>query len=228
MENSQSLATESFSYSWLADKKPQHSYVDNNNNHNNPSENFNFDFPFTSSQIAPVHADEIFSGGQMKYSQPVYIDTSTMKNSKSTPQSPVSSHQFVSSGNQTVLLGKWGKSSKRFLRGVFGILNPLIGCSRKSNRVDDFERVQSEASPRSISANSVVGNKKDFNYGLKKAKSCNNSAQASPRIGPSYSSNSWSCDVESSIHEAILKMRGFAVYTKKNRLRNFRNAWWNF
>ncbi|KAL3622181.1 hypothetical protein CASFOL_033592 [Castilleja foliolosa] len=218
MENSQSLATESFSYSWLPDKTPQNS---NDNNHINPPENpnekdqnFNFNFPFTSSQITPAHADEIFSGGQLKLSQPVHIDTSKTKNPKSAPQSPVSAHQVV-------LPVKWGKSSRRFFRGIFGILNPLIGCSRRSNRVDDIERVQFDSV--------VVGNKKDCKYALKKVKSCNNSAQASPRIGPSYSTNSWSCDAESSIHEAILyckksiEMRGFAVYTKKKR-----SACWGF
>ncbi|KAI3444476.1 hypothetical protein Pfo_001141 [Paulownia fortunei] len=234
MENSQPLATESFSYSWLTDRKPHSSDALPENLRtifpecsSEKEQNFNFDVPFTASPIAIVHADEIFSDGHIR---PVYFDRSkveALKTSTSVPPSPISSYSLgnpiVANKNQYCLLGKWRKSSKIILQKCFGFVKPLcqrIGCSRKSNRVDDLERkvceVQSwsnslEASPRPSSAYSVVdwsdvkkiGNKVDHYYGLKRVKSWSSSPQTSPRITPSHSSNAW-YDVESSIHEAIL------------------------
>ncbi|KAL0464860.1 UNVERIFIED_CONTAM: putative membrane-associated kinase regulator 6 [Sesamum latifolium] len=235
MENSQPLATESFSYSWLTDRTPRSSdgVLDNlrlefleNCCENEP--NFNFDVHFTASPTPLVHADEIFSDGHI---MPVYVDRSNavraLRTSTSVPPSPVSSYYmespFLATKNQYCLLGRWRKSSKRIFRKCFGFVKPLcqsIGRSRKSSRVDDLERkvyeIQSwsnslEASPRPSSAYSVVdwsdvkriGGNVDLHYGLKKAKSWRSSPRPSPRISPSRSSSAC-CDVESSIHEAIL------------------------
>ncbi|KAL0428799.1 UNVERIFIED_CONTAM: U11/U12 small nuclear ribonucleoprotein [Sesamum radiatum] len=162
---------------------------------------------------------------------PVYVHRSSavraLRTSTSVPPSPVSSYYlespFLANKNQYCLLGRWRKSSKRIFRKCFGFVKPLcqtIGRSRKSSRVDDLERkvceIQSwsnslEASPRPSSAYSVVdwsdvkriGGHVDLHYGLKKAKSWRSSPRASPRISPSRSSSAC-CDVESSIHEAIL------------------------
>ncbi|XP_073028671.1 probable membrane-associated kinase regulator 6 [Primulina eburnea] len=238
MENSQSLtATESFSYSWLTDRKP--SSVDEFLSNFTPrvierlgekEENFNFDVPVTAFPVSLVHADEIFSDGHI---MPLFVDRSKpqvfKEASLSTPPSPVSSSKssapFVVDKNQYYMLGRWRKSSKRIIQKCFGFVKPLfetIGCSRKSNRVDDLERkvneIQSrgdslETSPRPSSAYSVVewddlkqiGKKVDLYHALKRVKSLSSSPQPSPRLSPSNSSNLLSmCDVESSIHEAIL------------------------
>lgn len=193
-------------------------------------DNFNFDVPVTAFPVSLVHADEIFSDGHI---MPLFVDRSKpevfKKASLSAPPSPVSSSRstapFVVDRNQYYMLGKWRKSSKRILQKCFGLVKPLcktIGCSRKTSRVDDLERkvseIQSrvdslETSPRPSSAYSVVEwddlkkicKKVDLYYGLKRVKSLSSSPQPSPRLSPSNSSNLLSmCDVESSIHEAIL------------------------
>ncbi|XP_073023265.1 probable membrane-associated kinase regulator 6 [Primulina eburnea] len=229
MENSQSLtATESFSYSWLIDRKT--SSIDELLGNFTPrvversgekEENFNFDVPVTAFPVSLVHADEIFSDGHI---MPLFVDRSKPEAFKkmplSTPPSPVSSSRsapFVVDRNQYYMLGKWRKSSKTILQNCFRFMKPLcktIGCSKKSSRVDDLERKVSEiqrrgdsleSSPRPSSAYSVVGKKADLYYGLKRVKSLSSSPQSSPRLSPSNSSNVLSmCDVESSIHEAIL------------------------
>lgn len=199
MENSNPLATESFSYSWLVDKNPHSS-----DKSTEKDQSFDFDVPFTS--LSLVHADEIFSDGHI---MPIYVDRSSLKTASSVPQSPVSQHQYVSNKKRRFLLGKWRKSSKRILRKCFGLVKPFyqtIGCSRKSNRVDDLQRkvceVRSwsnsvETSPRRSAVDDCN------NYGFKKVKSWSSSSQASPRISPARTSNAWCVD-ESSIHEAIL------------------------
>ncbi|KAK4418579.1 putative membrane-associated kinase regulator 6 [Sesamum alatum] len=183
MENSQPLATESFSYSWLTDRTPHSSDGVLNNlrldfleNCSENESNFNFDVHFTPSPTPLVHADEIFSHGHI---MPVYVDRSNvvraLKTSTSVPPSPVSSSYylespFLANKNQYCLLGRWRKSSKRIFRKCFGFVKPLcrsIGRSRsrKCSRVDDLERkvceIRSwsnslEASPRPSSAYSVV------------------------------------------------------------------------
>ncbi|XP_073270955.1 probable membrane-associated kinase regulator 6 [Primulina huaijiensis] len=180
MENSQSLtATESFSYSWLIDRKP--SSIDELLGNFTPrvversgekEENFNFDVPVTAFPVSLVHADEIFSDGHI---MPLFVDRSKpeafKKTPLSSPPSPVSSSRsapFVVDRNQYYMLGKWRKSSKTILQNCFRFMKPMcktIGCSRKSSRVDDLERKVSEiqrcgdsleSSPRPSSAYSVV------------------------------------------------------------------------
>ncbi|KAL8471874.1 hypothetical protein ACS0TY_029198 [Phlomoides rotata] len=174
----ETLATESFSYSWLVEKKLPHS------SYENPNQSFDFDVSFTSSSL--VHADEIFSDGHI---MPIYVDRSSLKTANSAPQSPVSfGQQIVGNKKRYFLLEK----CRRILRKYFGFvkLYQKMGCWRKSNRVDDLERKVCE---------------NGLKYGLKKAKSmkgCSTQA-SSPRVSPARSSNAWCVD-ESSIHEAIL------------------------
>ncbi|PIN00656.1 hypothetical protein CDL12_26842 [Handroanthus impetiginosus] len=208
MENSHSLATESFSYSWLTDKK-QH-YSDQNSSEK--EQNFHFDVPFTASPIALVHADEIFSDGHI---MPIYVNRSkaeTLKTSTySVPQSPIySSYSLESPFVAKKKVGKWRKSSKRILKKCFGFVKPLsqtIGFSRKSTRVDDLERkvfeVKTWSNSLEASPRTSLEVKKKVDYGLKKVKSWSSSPRASPVKSPSCSSNSRG-DLESSIHEAIL------------------------
>ncbi|KAH6789256.1 hypothetical protein C2S51_004262 [Perilla frutescens var. frutescens] len=223
MENSKPLATESFSYSWLVDRKQQSLDVLTEiirPTLHEKDQNFNFDVSLTAFHAALVHADEIFSDGHIR---PVYVDRSkveALKTSSSVPPSPVSSYTmgntFDTSKKQWCLVERWRRSSKRILQKCFGLMRPLYqtkGCSRKSSRVDDLERKVCEvrswsnslqASPRPSSAVDWPDFKKISNgAALKKAKSWAASPQASPRISPSRASSAW-CGDESSIHEAIL------------------------
>ncbi|KAI3449223.1 hypothetical protein Pfo_005888 [Paulownia fortunei] len=234
MENSQPLATESFSYSWLIDGKLPSSDGFLNNlrptfpeNSSEKEQSFNFDVPVTTSPTNLVHADEIFSDGHI---MPVYVDRSKVeafKTSTSVPASPISLYPsrspFVANRNQYYLLGKWRKSSKRILQKCLGFVKPLcktIGSSRKSNRVDDLERkvfeVQSwsnslEASPRQSSAYSVVEwtdvKKIGNSVDLYPGLEKVKSWRSSPQASPNISPSRSSnvwCDAENSIHEAIL------------------------
>ncbi|GER45210.1 elongation factor 1-alpha [Striga asiatica] len=209
MENSQHLATESFSYSWLTDKKLPNSHE--------REQNLSFDFSFESSQTTPAHADEIFSGGHIMPANPDREKKPARFYSKSAPQSPAFSYfsrrqsaaAVGGGGDRISPAGRWVKSSKKLLDSFFSALKPLIGQSSKSNnRVDDFERVQIEAHPRRSSVKPGSGERTGFIYGLKRARSLNRSVNwSSPQasIRPLYNScSSWSCDVENSIHEAIL------------------------
>ncbi|KAL7158827.1 hypothetical protein ABFS83_02G169200 [Erythranthe nasuta] len=242
MENSQQLATESFSYSWLTDR--QLYSILSENSIDQKDQNFKFDVPLTE-YSSTVHADEIFSDGHI---MPLYIDrpskpeaalrrTTTSEVVLSPPPvSPV--YYSCDSLSKTPLLAKritecflfdkWRKSSKRIFLRCFAFVKPVCK-SRKSNRVDDLERkvweVRSwsnsvEASPTRLSSSAFdwsiintttnnninnnekkIGGKIDFNYGMKNVKSSWSSS--SPRVSPSRTSNV-SCDVESSIHEAIM------------------------
>lgn len=218
MESSKPLATESFSYSWLVDRK-QHSLdvltemikPSPPRKSNEKDQNFNFDVSLTAFHAALVHADEIFADGHI---MPVYA----LKTPNSVPPSPFSSFAFESrsegSKKQFCLAERWRRSSRRILHKCFGLIRPLyksIGSSRKSrSRVDDLERkvfeVQSWTnSPRLSSSAADLSDFKKVRNGaaLKKTKSWGPSPQSSPRLSPSRPSSAW-CGDESSIHEAIL------------------------
>ncbi|GER26455.1 hypothetical protein STAS_02108 [Striga asiatica] len=231
-ENFQPLATESFSYSWLTHKNPASSldtFLGSKFASTNSEKQISFDFDFsitTSSSPTSclIHADELFSDGQIK---PVYMEKSQPEAQKtsniiSTPPTPLYSpiSPFVTENNRHTL-GKWRKSSQKILQKCIGFVRPLCKMSsRKSNRVDDLDRKVSEvkswnnsceASPRPSSAYSVfewadvekIEKKIDFFHRLKKAKSGKISPRASPNISPSRSSNVW-FDADNSINEAIL------------------------
>ncbi|KAL2468986.1 putative membrane-associated kinase regulator 6 [Forsythia ovata] len=218
MENSNPLATESFSYSWLIHKNPSSDYLIKFPEICTKEDNFKFDFPVSASPFSLVHADEIFSDGHI---MPTYVERSKTE-SFSTSTSPISSYSLRSRSElfpegslekklpgqprstRYFILGKWRKSSKRVLQKCFGFVRPFcktLGYSRKNIRVDDLDRkvweVQSwsnslQASPRPSTAYSEV------DYELKKIGS-----RESPRITASYSCNACA-DIESSINEAIL------------------------
>ncbi|CAA0830664.1 Unknown protein [Striga hermonthica] len=153
-DNSQPLATESFSYSWLTHKNPASSSLDTflgskfANTNSEKQISFDFDFSITSSSSSSascvVHADEIFFEGQIK---PVYIKKSQPEaritsNSISTPPTPLYSpiSPFVSENNLHTLQ-KWRTSSQKILQKCIGFVRPLCKTSsRKSNRVDDLDR----------------------------------------------------------------------------------------
>ncbi|KAL3829702.1 hypothetical protein ACJIZ3_018504 [Penstemon smallii] len=209
MENSQQLATESFSYTWLTDKEQSSYDALFNSLSENKEQNLNFDFPHVSkSSLAFVHADEIFSNGHIL---PFYVNKSTLETfttSNSVPSSP------ASESNKIRFYVKWRKSSKRILQRCFGFVR-TIGFSRKNSKVDDAEQalVSNHAIlvlPRSQSSVNSVGEwadvkkistKFDSYYGLKRAKSWSSrSPQVSPRIRTFTT-----CDSDqSSIHEAII------------------------
>ncbi|KAL0309288.1 UNVERIFIED_CONTAM: putative membrane-associated kinase regulator 6 [Sesamum radiatum] len=188
MENSQPLATESFSYSWLTVADTKSSPSDNlrpklpEKEHNN----FNFDVPVSTPPTALVHADEIFSDGQIL---PVYIDrSSNVLDTANIPASSPACHvcsnspsfpprttSFVDRHKHLLYEMKWiirSKSPTRILHKCLKVvvrqLCKGIGRSRESSRVDDLERkafeVRScrsydnslETSPRSSSANYSV------------------------------------------------------------------------
>ncbi|XP_075500263.1 uncharacterized protein LOC142538852 [Primulina tabacum] len=206
-DTSRPLATESFSYSWLTHQKPSSSHhlldILTSISTEKFEQNFDFDVPATAIS-ALVDADEIFSDGHIK---PVYATTTT----NSVPGSPVSSINTLVNKNLD-FIKKWRNSYRRILHKCFGFLKPLyqtLGSSRKNIRVVDLDRkvseIQSlsnslEPSPRK-SSNSVMdfdkSTKMDAQNGLKRAKSWSSSRQVSSP------SQSW-CDMESSIHEAIL------------------------
>ncbi|KAM3379771.1 putative membrane-associated kinase regulator 6 [Capsicum galapagoense] len=154
MENSQQpLATESFSYSWLLNRKPSidgltESPRPSYSSHDDAEEelkfitylkrslkehNFNFDVHPVSES---VYADEIFSDG---YIMPRYLDRSKIESfreafnnfntnysvpSTSTPPTPISKlSNFTTS--QADFLEKWRKFSRKILVKWFGFVRPI-------------------------------------------------------------------------------------------------------
>ncbi|PHT26239.1 hypothetical protein CQW23_34143 [Capsicum baccatum] len=155
MENSQQpLATESFSYSWLLNRKPS---IDGLTKSPRPSysshddveeelefivylkrflkeeQNFNFDVHPVSESVC---ADEIFSDG---YIMPRYLDRSKIKSfhkafnnfstnssvpSTGTPPTPISKLSN-STTSQADFLEKWRKFSRKILVKWFGFVRPI-------------------------------------------------------------------------------------------------------
>ncbi|GMH00466.1 hypothetical protein Nepgr_002305 [Nepenthes gracilis] len=198
MEISHPLATESFSHSWLVDSSHHRSIepLDGPNRASNHSEetlNFNFNFCVSESPDSLVHADKIFSNGQI---MPVFVVNPSRKtepfntfNSPSILYSSVPQSRNCSSSStpHSLFPRKWWKFSKKILQKCFGLLM-LAPChsstgSRRSTRVDDLDRRSREV------------------------KSLSNTPQASPRRSSSstsfYPGGNWS-DSENSIYEAIL------------------------
>ncbi|KAL7083186.1 hypothetical protein ACP275_14G146200 [Erythranthe tilingii] len=200
MENSKQLATESFSYSWLIDKNPP-SYDDSLNKKENT---FDFNVPVITSDDddSLVHADEIFSHGQIK---PVYtierskLEEGFIKTSISVPPSPIS--QLVEKKRCHYSLGKWRKSSKRILEKCFGFVTKPL-CRIGNSRVDDLDRKVFELEKWSNIYSLEVSPKPSFDFynGIEKVKSW----RSSPNISPSRINNDCYYDAENSITEAIL------------------------
>ncbi|XP_038996526.1 probable membrane-associated kinase regulator 6 [Hibiscus syriacus] len=153
METSQSLATDSFSYSWLSDRKPSLDglHEDSFSNCCEDSNRFLIDHNFKFESIAPtpqpfVHADELFTNG---FIRPAYIDPSkgdscTTLDSIETPPFSSRTDRIPMEGRiHCSFLGKYRRSTKKMLRNLFENLRPLchkLGCFRKSTGVDDIER----------------------------------------------------------------------------------------
>lgn len=146
MENSQTLATDSFSYSWLINRKP--TSIDNINgflveSHHRPSllkkeeeEDFDFNVNCGDADRNLIPADEIFSGGCIK---PLYHNSSPI--SSSTPISASTSFSPPPRINITNANNRMRKWSKSPLFKCFEFLSRRFGhwwCSRKSVRVIDF------------------------------------------------------------------------------------------
>ncbi|KAL3517229.1 hypothetical protein ACH5RR_024131 [Cinchona calisaya] len=270
MENSQSLATDSFSYSWLINpRKPSfdelleslrpsldisseietvpifHHHHHLNKNLKDDHQDFDFNFtPGCRSFIALADADEIFSQGCIKPVSPNFRDRTRMLASTSLPATPISissvscSRTLSASSayrSQYYSSKKGTKSANKVLRKCFSLLRPFcqgFGCSRKSIRVDDLDRKvlevrtsrsnSQQASPDRRTANYSAGNLAttmqtsntvDVCKGQQNqdVKSWSNSPQASPPRSPPPLYTDASCDIESSIHEAILHCkRSFA------------------
>ncbi|KAL1546384.1 hypothetical protein AAHA92_22986 [Salvia divinorum] len=144
MENS--LATESFSYSWLTDTAPPPP----NLRQVEDDDNFRFVVP---SSTELVNADDIFSDGQI---MPVYAAA------RIPPRTEAAS---VPSRNRYYILAKWRRSSKMILHKCLWYVHRRIGCSRKRSRVDDLRRKVLEASPRRSSSAYSAAEFGDFDYG---------------------------------------------------------------
>ncbi|KAK8650568.1 hypothetical protein V6N13_140200 [Hibiscus sabdariffa] len=199
METSQSLGTDSFSYSWLSDRKPSldglhESPRESLSSYYGESSRFLIDhnFKFDATARTPkhvVHADELFTNG---FIRPVYIDPSKRDpwpcnnlDSMDTPRSSAFSSTTETPKERKVHCSFLGKSTKKILRNLFEHLRPLchkLGCLRKSTRVDDFERRI-----------------------MWRAKSWNSSRQASPtQIVARTSTGTDLCYLENPIYEAVL------------------------
>ncbi|KAI4314175.1 hypothetical protein L6164_027110 [Bauhinia variegata] len=186
METSLPLATDSFSYSWFPNRKLPLELLEEplrdsslHNSHGETSkefnfsmihseaaesQNFNFDFSVTQSPSVLAHADELFCDGLIR---PVFADPSKGELC-STPDANETRRRFsFSSGNLTPILQthrgfltKMTRSTRRTFKDLVRCLNQFrskVGFSRKSTRVDDFERWSSSqpASPKQVIAYSI-------------------------------------------------------------------------
>ncbi|GAB4861664.1 hypothetical protein Ancab_036916 [Ancistrocladus abbreviatus] len=190
MEASQSLATESFSFSWLVNSNPKIEIPEDSNDlvmddhtvlkrscYETQSFHFNVCVPEQSND-PPVCAEKLFANELI---MPVSINSS--ENTTETVGSPfgdrspsVWSHRF--------LLKKWQKSSKKILQKYFRFLVPLCPNRtelRRNARVDDLDSRASEV--MSLSSTPAESPRSSTTY---------------------YNSRGNLSDTESSVHEAIL------------------------
>ncbi|KAG5017357.1 hypothetical protein JHK82_022978 [Glycine max] len=160
METSLPLATDSFSYSWLPNYKPlandlkeplrepTYNFCDGTINYPfmEDWQNFNFDISITQSPAVFSHADELFSNGLIK---PLFVGPSKVEfcntTTDSTQSKPVSSRNVSPRTVQIHhgFLTKWKTSTCRTLRSLSRYVNQLcqkVGSSRKSTKVDDFDK----------------------------------------------------------------------------------------
>ncbi|XP_019159467.1 PREDICTED: probable membrane-associated kinase regulator 6 isoform X2 [Ipomoea nil] len=223
MENLQPLATESFSYSWLfngnppldglADSESPRTSIDEagaleittfivhqKRLLNEESQNFNFDLPAASSEspLSMVHADELFSEGQII---PLYINRSNNEAKKESLSDSITAPE-----SQKDFIEKWRGLPSRMLQKWLRYLKPLfkrIGMQRNTAKVGCQASV-----PRFTKAYSAVdragekqtGNKKK---NIRKTRSWSNTPQASPLQSP-YHSTDDKHDMECLVTEAIL------------------------
>ncbi|XP_021767029.1 uncharacterized protein LOC110731485 [Chenopodium quinoa] len=161
MDTSQPLATESFSYSWLATESELHKTISNNISETS----HNFDFDISISKTCPsslVHADKLFSNGLIL---PQSLDESGDNNYYASTPSPllISStihhhHHPSSSSFRRMFMGKWSKFVPR------KIISKYIKCliprretiGRGGTRVDDVNRITWEVKSWSTNNTPVI------------------------------------------------------------------------
>ncbi|XP_024989007.1 probable membrane-associated kinase regulator 6 [Cynara cardunculus var. scolymus] len=212
METSQPLTIESFSYSWLINRKPSLDAIfDNNEDYTDcykeenvnsfvnsqgfhkESHNFRFDLPICTPNL--VHADEIFFNGRMI---PKSINEARLHSSPATPvvhflsKSP---SKYKRSYSQ--LLANWRVSSKRVLRKCFSFLIPrksirIVDSSMNLVRLSSSVLTHEQMSERSDVYTTTLGRTKSWS--------------PNSTYGPHFScSKNESCDYdERSILEAVV------------------------
>nr|GLL34389.1 probable membrane-associated kinase regulator 6 isoform X1 [Ipomoea trifida] len=234
MENLKPLATESFSYSWLLNGNPPLDgladlesprisideagafeittfIVHQKRLLNEEAQNFNFDLPAASSESAIlVHADEIFSEGQII---PLYINRSKNKAVKESlsdsitaaPESALTPTTIISQA-QKDFIEKWRGLPSRMLHKWLRYLKPLLkrlGMQRNTAKVGcraSAPRLTKAYSAVDRTGEKQTGNKKK---NLRKIRSWSNTPKASPSNSPYHSSDD-KHDMECLVTEAIL------------------------
>lgn len=187
METSLSLASDSFSYSWLSNSnKFPVDYLDDDphrvsitsfygDSTSNNSQSFNFSTCISQSNLVLVHADEIFSNG---FLLPFFVDPYTQESNQTKIGTSFSSRSFSSRNMETHhgFLIRLRKSTWRTLLQFFNQLRKKVEKSRKSTkvRIEDIDEID---------------------WQVKSLRS--NSQKASP-IGDFY------VDHDNSIYEAVL------------------------
>ncbi|KAI9182140.1 hypothetical protein LWI28_022492 [Acer negundo] len=163
METSQSLAVESFSYSWLSNIKPSFDSLDESprasldsfheatsadldykivksQRFQGESQNFNFDIPISQSPAPFLHADELFSDGLIK---PVYVDPSKIETSHTSDPVIVPPVSSFSSRN-IIAAHQWEAQGKvpglMILTGEFGKLR--VGAIHHKHLHNDIQHIQ--------------------------------------------------------------------------------------
>ncbi|KAE8660489.1 Detected protein of unknown function [Hibiscus syriacus] len=177
METPQSLAIESFSYSWLSQDVLPRTSTDIRELGYVTDQNFKFD---GTTPAVFIHADELFTNG---FIRPVYVDPLKRERCDAfdsiqtmPPSSPFSSK--TETRVRCSFLRWCGKSTRRMLRYLYGNLRPLVGFLRKNSRVDDLDR---------------------------RTQRVRSSPRASPHQSTTASSAGESmCHLENSIYEAVL------------------------
>ncbi|KAM7463744.1 hypothetical protein LguiA_031865 [Lonicera macranthoides] len=207
METSQPLSIESFSYSWLVNLNPpfespngsfrssldEASFIEMDPKLS-PSKRFfrvaqDFNFEVSQPPLALVDADELISNG---YLVPLFVKPSkidTYGASDSAPTSPISlcgqENARLGSKIRCSSLRRCRRISKQIFQKYVNFLWPL--CQRMRER----------------RSGSRVGN---VDSGIREGDGWKCSPAASPRVSAAYSADNfrWSCDSDSSIHEAVL------------------------
>ncbi|KAJ7962481.1 putative Membrane-associated kinase regulator-like protein [Quillaja saponaria] len=207
MEASQPLAVESFSDSWLSNvnsfmdvhDEPSRVSFDSLheaifkesscmilkfNRYPEESQDFDFNVPIPESSCTLVHADEIFSRGVLK---PVLANSSRMTTTISESNPVLIASSLSLSSDQTVnqvirinchFLVRWRKLSKQILK-CFKHLCCEVSELRKRPKFNDIDRRALEV------------------------KSWSSSSKLTRYEGADSSIGAW-CEMESSIHEAVL------------------------
>lgn len=164
METPLSLATESFSYSWLTNSKPSLDNLLPEPPRRLPGlssyQNFNFDVSNLQAPSPIAHADELFSDGLIR---PVFVDTlkgecshNTRDSTETTKSSYSVSSIIVSARPVGVhslgLPGKHRSTKKRFIDYVrlLSRLCCILGWSRKSTKVGNVDKPEWEGTSKPI------------------------------------------------------------------------------